>query len=262
MPRTENFAALDGRVAIVTGAGSGIGRAIALRFAKAGAKLVVAELDAGKGSATAASIAEGGGEAFAIQTDVSRPAEVEAMVARARERFSRIDILVNNAGIRPISSILEMPDEDWHRTLAINLNGTFFCLRAVGREMVRQNTGGAIVNLASIVGVRGVRNRAPYGASKAGIINLTQAAALELAPSRIRVNAIAPGFIETPMTEHYLTATDPDTKLIAERALANIPAGRWGQPADVAAAALYLASDEAAYVTGTTLIVDGGVIIG
>jgi NAD(P)-dependent dehydrogenase (short-subunit alcohol dehydrogenase family) len=128
--------------------------------------------------------------------------------------------------------------------------------------MVRQGTGGVIINLSSIAGLRGVRNRAHYGATKAAVVNLTQVAALELAVHKIRVNAIAPGFIETPMTAHYLTATDPDTKLIVEKSLSNIPLGRWGQPPDIAAAALYLASDEASYVTGTTLVVDAGVTAG
>jgi NAD(P)-dependent dehydrogenase (short-subunit alcohol dehydrogenase family) len=251
-----------GKVALITGAGSGIGEAIAIRFAKEGAKIAIAELDENRARNAERKIAESGGEAVAIPTDVTQVREVDRMLDAAVQRFGKIDVLVNNAGIRPISSILEMPDEHWHQTLATNLNGTFFCLRAVARRMVEQGGGGAIINITSIVGLRGVRNRAHYGASKAAIINLTQVAALELSPHRIRFNAIAPGFVETPMTAHYLTATDPDTKLVVEKTIANIPLGRWGQPSDIASAAFFLASAEATYVTGTTLVVDAGVTSG
>jgi NAD(P)-dependent dehydrogenase (short-subunit alcohol dehydrogenase family) len=252
----------DEKVAIVTGGGSGIGQAIAMRLAKERAKIVIADLDEGRARTTEGKISDLGGAALAVKTDVSQVRDVNGMVDAALGRFGKVDILINDAGIRPISSILEMPDEHWHQTIATNLTGTFFCLRAVARVMVRQGTGGVILNLASIAGLRGVRNRAHYGATKAAVVNLTQVAALELAPHKIRVNAIAPGFVETPMTAHYLTATDPDTKLIVEKSIANIPLGRWGQPSDVASAAAYLASDEASYVTGTTLVVDAGVTSG
>ncbi|HTY54051.1 MAG TPA: SDR family NAD(P)-dependent oxidoreductase [Candidatus Binataceae bacterium] len=253
---------LDDKVAIVTGGGSGIGEAIAMRFAHEHAKVAIADIDHERAKRTEGKIADLGGDALAVPTNVTQVAEVDRMIDAVLGRFAKVDILINSAGIRPISSILEMPDEHWHQTIATNLTGTFFCLRAAARAMVGQGTGGAIINLASIAGLRGVRNRAHYGASKAAIVNLTQVAALELSPHRIRINAIAPGFVETPMTAHYLTATDPDTKLIVEKSIANIPLGRWGQPSDIAAAALYLASDDASYVTGTTLVVDAGVTAG
>jgi NAD(P)-dependent dehydrogenase (short-subunit alcohol dehydrogenase family) len=249
---------LKDKVAIVTGAGSGIGEGIALRFAKEGAKIVVAEMDEKKGTATAAKIRDMKGEVLAVSTDVSRSQDVNAMVAKALERFGAIDILVNNAGIRFASTIVEMPDEEWLNTIGTNLNGVFFCLRSVAAEMIKRKVAGAVVNIASVAGMRGIRNRAAYCSCKAAVILLTQVAALELAPNKIRVNAIAPGLIETPLTAHYLTGTDPDSRMMAEKLAASIPLGRWGQPSDVAAAAVYLASDEASYVTGSTLIVDAG----
>ncbi len=253
---------LENKVAIVTGAGSGIGEGIALRFAKEGAKIVVAEVDERKARATAAKIQEMKREVLAVPTNVSQVQDVNGMVAKTLERFGTIDILVNNAGIRYASTIVEMPDEEWLNTIGVNLNGVFFCLRAAAREMVKRKVSGAIVNISSIAGMRGIRNRAAYCSCKAGIILLTQVAALELAPNNIRVNAIAPGFVETPLTAHYLTGTDPDSKMMAEKLAASIPLGRWGQPSDIAAAAVYLASDEAAYVTGSTLVVDAGLAAG
>jgi len=249
---------LKDKVAIVTGAGSGIGEGIALRFAKEGAKLVVADLDEARGMATAAKIQDLGHEATAVTTNVARVQDVDAMVQRAQARYGRVDILVNNAGIRYASAIIEMPDDEWHDTIATNLTGEFFCLRRVARAMVNQGRGGAIVNIASVAGMRGVRNRAAYCAAKAGVILLTQVAALELAPHGIRVNAIAPGLIETPLTARYAHAEDPDSRMMAEKIVASIPLGRWGKPDDIAAGAVYLASDEAGYVSGTTLIIDAG----
>lgn len=253
---------LKDKVAIVTGAGSGIGQGIALRFAREGAQVVVAELDEQKGKATAAKIQEMEGEAFVVPTHVARVQDVEAMVDKTLERFGRIDALINNAGIRYAAPILEMRDDEWQNTIDTNLTGVFFCLRRVAREMVKGRVEGAIVNIASIGGMRGIHSRAAYCATKAGVILLTQVAALEFAPYKIRVNAIAPGLIETPLTARYLTGTDPDSRMMAERLAATIPLGRWGQPADIAAAALYLISDEAAYVTGTTLVVDAGLTAG
>jgi 3-oxoacyl-[acyl-carrier protein] reductase len=254
---------LKDKVAIVTGAGSGIGQGIAMRFATEGAKVVVAELDQRKAAATAAQIAETTrSEALAIPTNVARLEDVNAMVTKTLERFGRIDVLVNNAGIRFASPIVEMSDEEWHNTLATNLTGPFFCLRRVASEMIKSGVEGAIVNIASIAGLRGFLNRAAYGVTKAGVINLTQVAALELAPKRIRVNAIAPGLINTPMTERYANPKDPDSQMMAQKFVATVPLGRWGKPTDIAAAATFLASDEADYITGTTLVVDAGLTAG
>ncbi len=249
---------LKDKVAIVTGAGSGIGEGIALRFGQDGAKIVVAEVDEKKGKATAAKLKELKADALVVPTDVSRVQDIDAMVAKSFQHFGRVDILVNNAGIRFASLIIEMPDEEWLKTIGTNLTGVFFCLRRTAAEMVKRGIPGSIVNISSVAGMRGIRNRAAYCAAKAGVISLTQVAALELAPHNIRVNAIAPGLIETALTAHYLTGTDPDSKMMAEKFAATIPLGRWGQPSDIAAAATYLASQESSYVTGTTLVVDAG----
>jgi NAD(P)-dependent dehydrogenase (short-subunit alcohol dehydrogenase family) len=254
---------LKDKVAIVTGAGSGIGQGIAMRFATEGAKVVIAELDQRKAAATAAQIAETtSSEALAVPSNVARLQDVNAMVTKTLERFGRIDVLVNNAGIRLASPIVEMSDEEWHNTLATNLTGPFFCLRRVASAMIKAGVQGAIVNIASIAGLRGFLNRAAYGVTKAGVINLTQVAALELAPKRIRVNAIAPGLINTPMTERYANPTDPDSQMMAHKFVATVPLGRWGKPTDIAAAATFLASDEADYITGATLVVDAGLTAG
>lgn len=253
---------LDGKVAIVTGAGSGIGEGIALRFAKEGAKVVVAEMDEGKGRATAGKIEKAGGDALVVATNVARVRDVEAMVDRAVERFGSIHILVNNAGIRHAAPIVEMTDEQWQSTLNTNLSGGFYCLRRVARQMIDSGVAGAVVNVASVAGMRGIQNRAAYCATKAGLMLLTKTAALELAPHGIRVNAIAPGLIETPLTMQYARPLDADSRMMADKIVATIPLRRWGQPADVAAAAVYLVSDEATYVTGATLIVDPGLSAG
>jgi 3-oxoacyl-[acyl-carrier protein] reductase len=249
---------LKDKVAIVTGSGRGIGEGIARRMAAEGAKVVIAELDERQAAASASQIRETTGEAIAMPTNVTRSADIDAMVAETLKRYGRIDVLVNNAGIRHATPIIEMQDREWHDTLATNLSGVFFCLRRVAQEMVKAGHGGTIVNIASVAGLRGFPNRAAYCVAKAGVILLTKVAALELAPHRIRVNAIAPGLIETPMTARYASADDPDSKMMAERIVSAIPLKRWGKPADIAAAAAFLASDEASYITGTTLVVDAG----
>lgn len=249
---------LQDKVAIVTGAGSGIGEGIALRFAREGATIVVAELEPQKAEATVTKINAVQGKGFAVPTKVARVQDVERLVDQVLQNCGRLDILVNNAGIGHAAPIVEMRDEEWQATLDTNLTGGFFCLRRVAQEMIKGKVAGAIINISSVAGMRGIRSRAAYCAAKAGLILLTQVAALELAPHQIRVNAIAPGLIETPLTARFLTGEDQDSRMMAEKIVASIPLGRWGQPADVAAAALYLASEEAAYVTGTTLVVDAG----
>lgn len=242
---------LHEKTAIVTGAGSGIGRAIAERFALEGAAVLCADINEHAAAATAEAIVAGGGRAATTVVEVQDPDSVAAMVAHAVELFSTLDILVNCAGIGRQTAFLETAFEDWQRTLAVNLTGTFLCSQAAARHMVTAG-GGRIVNISSIAGGRGIPGRAAYGASKGGVDTLTRVAAVELARSGVAVNAIAPGPVETPITRTMHSA--------ATRAAwhANVPMGRYGEPSDIADAAVFLASGEAAFITGEILHVDGG----
>jgi len=240
------------KIAIVTGAGSGIGKATALLFAKEGAKVVVANRRIDKGEATVAEIKNLGGEAIFIQTDVSQWEEVKRMVSKAVETYGRVDILVNNAGVVKFSPLHQTTDEDWDYVLNINLKGTFYGMKAVIPEMLKIGKG-KIVNITSIAGLVGFDQIGPYCASKGGIIALTREAALEYAKNKININCIAPGVIATEMTKGLLD--DPSTQANFQ---AQTPYPRLGIPEDIAYAALYLASDEADFVTGEVLVVDGG----
>jgi NAD(P)-dependent dehydrogenase (short-subunit alcohol dehydrogenase family) len=251
---------LKDKVAIITGAGSGIGEGIAIRFAREGAKIAIPDIDGEKAERTAGKIRSMGKEALPLQADVSKATEVDEMVRKVKATFGPISTLVNNAGIRVPTALLDLSEEEWNRTIGVNLNGVFLCTQRVVREMVQDNIAGSIVNISSVAAYKAFRNRAAYCASKGGVISFTRAAALELAEKNIRVNAIAPGIIDTPLTAQYKTGMEEDSQ--AMRAfLATVPLGRWGQPDDIAAAALFLVSDEASYVTGTTLIVDAGMVI-
>jgi NAD(P)-dependent dehydrogenase (short-subunit alcohol dehydrogenase family) len=242
------------KVALVTGGGSGMGRAAALAFAREGARVALADVDVSGGEETARLIAEAGGEAFFAQTDVSRGADVQLLVARALERYGRLDYAFNNAGINEEHSPLtDCAEELWDRILAVNLKGMFLCMRHEIPAMLRGG-GGAIVNNASIVGLSGSRNHPAYVASKHGVVGLTRATARDYAARGIRVNAVCPGAIHTPM---YVRMEGSDPAHDAEIAT-SIPIGRLGQPHDVAAAVLWLCSDGAAFVTGHALVVDGG----
>jgi NAD(P)-dependent dehydrogenase (short-subunit alcohol dehydrogenase family) len=250
---------LEDRVALVTGARRGIGQGIALALAQAGAKVVVTDVDQTDCQKVVDQIRESGQTGLALKVDVSKKSEVEEAVQKTIKEFNKIDILVNNAGIAQFKPFLELTEEEWDRTLDINLKGMFLCCQAVAREMAK-NKYGRIINIASIasgqVGV-GFLNIAHYCASKGGVTALTEALALELAPLGINVNAIGPGVIETPMTKDLLS--DPKSK---EGLMARIPKKRLGQPKDIASAAVFLASAEADYVTGVTLFVDGGWLAG
>ena len=250
---------LKDRVALVTGARRGIGQGIALALAQAGAKVVVTDIDQADCQKVVDQIKESGHDGLAVKVDVSNKEEVEQAVQKTIEKFNKIDILVNNAGIAQFKPFLELTEEEWDRTLDINLKGMFLCSQAAAREMAK-NKYGRIVNLASIasgqVGV-GFLNIAHYCASKGGVTALTEALALELAPLGINVNAIGPGIIETPMTKDMVS--DEKTK---EGLMARIPKKRLGQPKDVASAAVFLASEEADYITGVVLFVDGGWLAG
>ena len=245
---------LDGKVALVTGASRGIGRAIALRLAEEGAKVAINYAGNVKAAEEVkAAIEEKGGKALLVQADVSDSAAAEAMVASVVEAFGTVDILVNNAGITWDALFARMKEEDFNAVINTNLKGVFHCTKAVTKLMMKQRSG-RIVNMASVVGVTGNAGQANYSAAKAGVIGFTKSVARELAGRGITVNSVAPGFIETDMTA---VLSDKVKEAMAE----DIPLKRAGKPEDVANAVLFLASDNAAYITGQVLHVDGGMVM-
>jgi len=247
---------LSDQVALVTGAGRGIGRAIALRLALAGARIAVNDLNPDTAERTAREIVAAGGEAAAFVTDVANKMAVQTMIAECLERWGHLDILVNNAGVEPKASVLTMDEWDWDRTLAVNLKGAFLCSQTAGRAM-REQGGGVIVNIASIGGHKiPLKDRAAYCASKAGLVGFTRECAREFAAYGIRVNAICPGVIETEMTAAL--RQNPEQM---RQWLEDIPQGRLGRPEDVAELVLFLCSDAAAYITGQAIHVDGGKVM-
>ena len=245
---------LQGKCALVTGGSRGIGRAVCLELARQGARVAVNYAgNAAAAEETVKACQDLGAEAFAIQADVADAAACDAMVKEVLARFGRVDILVNNAGITRDGLMLTMKESDWDTVLDTNLKGAFQCMKAVYRPMMKQKYG-RVVNLSSIVGVRGNAGQANYAASKAGLIGLTKSMAKELAARNVTVNAVAPGFIDTDMT-----AALPEKA--REAMLASIPMGRLGQAEDVARAVAFFAGDESAYVTGQVLCVDGGMAV-
>lgn len=247
---------IRGRVAIVTGAGGGIGGAICKGLARAGAQVIAADVRAEAGATLAARLAAEGGRAYAVTCDVTRRDSVAAMVGEVVARFGPPHILVNNAGVTGTHPFLDLPEEEWDRVLNVNLKGAFLCSQAAAREMARAG-GGVIVNITSQLGRVALRNKAHYVTSKGGLEMLTKAMALDLAQHNIRVNALAPGPIETELTAPMLN--DPQ---VSAALLSRIPLGRFGQPDDLIAALLYLVGEQAGFVTGTTLFVDGGYLAG
>ena len=248
---------LQGKVAVVTGGASGIGAAIARRYADEGARVVVADRQGAEAAATAL-----GGEAFGVDLDVTDQASIEAMVATVADRAGRIDILVNNAGVFDMAPLLEISRESFTRVFAVNVEGLLFTLQAVARRMVEDKRGGKIVNLASQAGRRGEPLVAVYCASKAAVINLTQSAGLALIEHKINVNAIAPGVVDTPLWEGvdklFARYTGAEVGATKRKAGEMVPFGRMGRPDDLTGTAVFLASDDAEYVVAQTWGVDGG----
>jgi meso-butanediol dehydrogenase / (S,S)-butanediol dehydrogenase / diacetyl reductase len=247
---------LSGKVALITGGGTGIGRACAVLFAKEAARVAVAGRRSAPLQAAVQEIKAAGGEAFAISCDVTDRTSVEAAIASVTAHFGRLDVVVNNAGAVVVATVEETSDDDWHRLLEINLTGTFYVSRAA-LPALRKAGGGSIVNIGSILGLVSRKQRAAYSAAKAGVAGLTRAMALDHAHESIRVNCICPSIIETELGLQSM-AKAPDPEAEYKNRVAAIPLARLGKPEDVAQMALFLASDESAWVTGASLPLDGG----
>lgn len=245
---------LEGKTAIVTGGSRGIGKAIALNLAEQGANVVVNYTSSpDKAALVVEEIKSMGREALAIKADVSNSEDVNNLIKEVGKHFSNIDILVNNAGITRDTLLIRMKDDDWNSVIDINLKGTFLCTKLVAKKMMKQRSG-KIVNITSVVGVMGNAGQANYAASKAGVIGFTKSTAKELASRGINVNAVAPGFIQTEMTDKL-------SEEVVENYTKNIPLGKLGQPEDVANVVAFLCSEEARYLTGQVIKVDGGMVM-
>lgn len=254
-----SHATLSGRVALVTGAATGIGQTSAAVFAERGARLVLADVDVDGGEATAASIREAGGEAVFVRADVSDATDVQAMVAAAITRYGRLDCALNNAGIDGrMAPTHELAENEWDRVIAVNLRGVFLCMKYEIRQMLAQPSGGAIVNVSSVAGLQGYATLSPYAAAKHGVLGLTKSAALEYAKRGIRINALCPGAVRTPMIDDALRQG-----LMSEaQMIAMEPIGRIGEPREIADAAAWMCSDEASFMLGHAMVVDGGIMAG
>jgi NAD(P)-dependent dehydrogenase (short-subunit alcohol dehydrogenase family) len=250
----NNNGSFAGKVAFVTGAANGIGRAAALAFAREGASIVVADVSERGNQETARMVEEAGGRALAVKCDVSRDNDVKAALEKTVEAFGRLDFAFNNAGVeQPTKPLVEVTEDEWDRLLDVNLRGVFLCMKHEIPLMLRQG-GGAIVNTGSGASVMGIAGQTAYCAAKFGLIGLTKAAALDYANSKIRVNAVCPGYVDTPMMQRFTGGTPEGRQNVID----NVPAGRPASPEEIAAAVVWLCSDAAAYVIGHAMVIDGG----
>ncbi len=245
----------QGKVALITGAAAGIGRATAIAFAREGARLIVSDLDEAGGVETVAAIRKSGGEARFLACDVSKPDQVRHLISETVSAYGRIDHAFNNAGIEGmVAPLADSSDDNWNRTIAVNLSSVYYCMKEELAVMLRQGDGGTIINCSSIAGLRGFAGMGAYNASKHGVLGLTRSAALDYADRGIRINAVCPGVIDTPMVERF---TGGDAQVAANLA-SGAPMKRMGKPEEIADAVLWLCQPGAAFVTGTEIIVDGG----
>ena len=238
---------------VITGAGSGIGRETAIEFAGEGAVVAVTDIDLVTAERTAEEITNRGGRAHAFQLDTTDPAAVDALFDTAQKRLGRLDVLVNSAGVREIEPVTELPYEEWCRVMNVNVTGVFLCSQAFVRRVLKGGKPAAIVNLASTLGVTAAPNRAAYTASKHAVVGLTKEMGLELGETGIRVNAVGPGVTRTSLTERYFQDAEMAQTIRSIHAM-----NRWGEAREIARAILFLASDDASFITGTTLVIDGG----
>lgn len=249
---------LEGKVGLVTGGTSGIGRETAVLFAKAGVKIAVAGRREREGGKTVELIHAAGGEGLFVKTDVSKASEVEGLIQTVVERFERLDLAFNNAGVEGVwAPLTQQTEEDFDRTINVNLKGVWLCLKYEIQQMLKQGAGGAIVNMASIMGLVGSAGSSVYSASKHGVIGLTQSAALENAKRKVRVNAVCPGFVETEMADRILRVPT-----VHKYVLSCHPIGRLGNPTEIAEAVVWMCSDRASFMTGQTMVLDGGFLAG